>query len=437
MRNLFLMIIFVLSISAQETPDYIQSGPMLGYIEYREALIWVQTNLVGDVVIEYNAKENPDNKYYSNMVRTEKATGYTAKLLCDAVIPGRTYEYKVFVNNQEQKFDYPLEFKVPALWEYRTDPPVFKIMFGSCLFINDKPFDRPGKSYGGEYEIMKAMTEEKAEIMIWLGDNTYTREADWHSKTGMIYRYTHTRSTPELQQLLSQSINLATWDDHDFGPNNSDRSFRDKDIALNIFSTFWGNPGFGRGEKRGIYTNYVYGDIEFILLDNRYHRTPNAMKTEKRTWLGEDQMRWFKDKIVSSKAPFKIVCIGGQVLTTSESGETYSGLAPEERKEIIDHIDENGVEGVVFLTGDRHFSELSKIKTASGIEIWDYTNSPLTSGAFGGGCNENNQNRVSGTCYTDRNYGIIEVKGNKQNRQLVLKCMDKNGDEIWQKLITR
>lgn len=437
MRNLIVILIFSLAAFSQQPQDLIQSGPMLGYIEYREAMIWVQTNTPGDVVIEYFSEENPDNKYYSNMVRTEKETGYTAKLLCDAVVPGRNYQYKIYVNNQEQQFEYPLEFKVPAIWEWRTDPPTFKIMFGSCLFINDKPFDRPGAGYGGDYEILKPMTEEKSDIMIWLGDNMYTREADWYSKTGFIYRYTHTRSLPEMQQMLSQSINLATWDDHDFGPNNSNRSFRDKDIALSVFSAFWANPGFGHDGERGVFTNYVYGDVEFFLLDNRYHRSPNHVKGIEETWLGEKQKQWFKEAIASSKASFKIVCLGGQFLTSSEKGETYINLAKEERQEILDHIDANKVKGVVFLTGDRHFTELSKITTANGIDIWDYTSSPITSGAYANGCQENNSNRVEGTCFADRNYGIIEVKGNKSNRQLVLKCFDKSGEEIWQKIITR
>jgi alkaline phosphatase D len=437
MRIILAFFIFVSIAFTQASHELIQSGPMLGYIEYREAMIWVQTKGTADVVIEYNPVDKPESKYLTNMVRTEKATGFTAKLLCDAVVPGYTYDYKIYVNNQEQTFDYPLEFSIPAQWEWRTDPPVFKIMFGSCLFINDKPYDRPGKGYGGDYEIFKPMTEEKPEIMIWLGDNMYTREADWYSRTGFNYRYTHTRSLPEAQQIYSQSINLATWDDHDYGPNNSDRSFRDKDIALSVFSSFWANPSYGLYDDRGIYTRYVYGDIEFILLDNRYHRTPNKTKTEKRTWLGEKQKQWFKDVLSNSEAPYKIVCLGGQFLTTSESGETYSGLAKEERKEIIDYIDDNQIKGVVFLTGDRHFTELSKITTASGIDIWDYTSSPITSGAYSNGCEENNSNRVEGTCFTDRNYGTIEVKGNRNNRQLVLKCIDKNGDEIWQRIIKR
>lgn len=432
-----ILLILILPILSFSQEKLIQSGPMLGYIEYREALIWVQTIGVADVVIEYYDVKTPDKKYYTNMVRTEKSRAYTAKLLCDFVFPGITYNYKVFVNNQEQIFDYPLEFKIPALWEYRTDPPQFKAMFGSCLFINDKPFDRPGKGYGGEYEIMTAMTAEKADIMIWLGDNVYTREVDWWSETGFHYRYTHTRSVPELQQMLSQSINLAAWDDHDFGPNNSDRSFRNKDMALRVFSEFWTNPSFGVGDGIGAYTQYRYADVDFFILDNRYHRRPNKLKSEKGTWLGEKQLKWFKDALISSDAAYKIVCVGGQVLNSAENHETYASTAKEERQEILDLIDEAKIEGVVFLSGDRHFTELSNYKTPNGVEIWDYTSSPLTSGVYDGGCSENNQNRVDGTCVTERNYGTIEVKGNRENRQLVLKAFDSKGKEIWQKIITR
>ena len=60
--------------------------------------------------------------------------------------------------------------------------------------------------------------------MLWLGDNIYTREVDFYSLSGYQKRYTHTRNIKEMQPLLSNTHHYAIWDDHDYGPNNTDRS---------------------------------------------------------------------------------------------------------------------------------------------------------------------------------------------------------------------
>ncbi len=431
------LINFMIVMNLFSQDNLIQSGPMLGYVEYREQMIWLQTKTTGDVIIEYYKKDEPDKKYYTNIVRTDKRTAYTAKLIADYVYPGNEYLYDIYINNEKQNFEEQLSFSIPELWEYRTDPPNFTLAFGSCAFINDLPFDRPGRSYGGEYSIFEEIVKLKPEIFIWLGDNTYTREVDWYSTTGFQYRYTHSRSIPELNKLLANSINLAIWDDHDYGTNNSDRSFAHKDKALETFELFWGNPHFGLKEEQGAFCSYVYADIEFILLDNRFYRSPNNLKEDNKTILGEFQKQWLKDRLISDFRPYKIVCIGGQFLNSEQNHENYMFVAPEERQEIIDFIDEHKIKGVVFLTGDRHFTELSKIVTPNGIDVYDYTSSPLTSGPYTDACSEKNKNRVDGTCVAERNFGTIEVKGERKNRQLILKCFDTNGNLKWQQMIKR
>ena len=98
--------------------------------------------------------------------------------------------------------------------------PDFRFVIGSCAYINDPPYDRPGEPYGGEYEIFEQIAAQRPDFMIWLGDNVYLREPDWNSEAGILYRYTHTRSLPQLQKLLRICPHYAIWDDHDFGPND-------------------------------------------------------------------------------------------------------------------------------------------------------------------------------------------------------------------------
>ncbi len=89
------------------------------------------------------------------------------------------------------------------------------------------------------------MAATDAQLMLWLGDNTYLREADYTSNSGIYYRYNHTRAIPDLQQLLATKHNYAIWDDHDFGPNDGNSSYELKNTTLQAFKDYWGNKSYG------------------------------------------------------------------------------------------------------------------------------------------------------------------------------------------------
>ena len=159
-------------------------------------------------------------------------------MIADQVIPGKKYKYEVYINNYKIERNYAMEFQTQELWKWRTDPPDVKFIIGSCSYINEPEFDRPGKPYGSNFEIFNSINKKNPDFMLWLGDNTYLREPDWNSRTGFIKRYSHTRAFPELQPLLASTHHYATWDDHDYGPNNSDGSFWLKETASEIFKLF-------------------------------------------------------------------------------------------------------------------------------------------------------------------------------------------------------
>jgi alkaline phosphatase D len=428
-----LLIFSLVSLFAQQSQpkpsDLLLSGPMVGYSEMREALLWVQTNGPAQVYFEYQIKDKPESRTRTSIYLTNQKEAYTAHLIADQVQPGNTYIYKVFINGQEAKRDYPLTFKTPPLWQYRTDPPEMTIALGSCTYVNEPRYDRPGDGYGGEYEIFTAISEKKADMMLWLGDNVYFREPDFYTLTGMIHRYTHTRHIPEMQALLGSTANYAIWDDHDYGPNNSDRTYVMKNKALDVFKMFWGNPGYGV-DGVGSYTyTFQWGDAEFFLLDNRSFRSPNDKKTGEKTVLGKEQLDWLIDALVSSPARFKFVVVGGQVLNTVAKYENYAKLAPKERKYILNMIAKEEIRNVIFLTGDRHHSELS-VWEKKGIKVYDFTVSPLTSGSHDAS-DEENKTRIPGSHVGIRNFGTMEISGERLKRKLVFKLFDKEGKELY------
>jgi alkaline phosphatase D len=98
--------------------------------------------------------------------------------------------------------------------------------------------------------------------------------------------------------------------------------------------------------------------------------------TCKRQVFGEAQLEWLVDALSSSRATFKVVVAGGQVLNPVRTAETYANF-PEERQDLLRRIGEEGVQGVLFLSGDRHFSELTRLDREGTYPLYDLTVSPL------------------------------------------------------------
>lgn len=408
---------------------------MIGYADMREVLIWVQTNSANQVRVQYWETGKPESKKWTDPVFTEKMHGFTAKCIADQVQPGLTYEYAVYIGGQAVKRSYPTTFKTQPLWRWRTDPPAFSVATGSCAYINETEYDRPGKPYGSDYQIFTSIYGQHPDIMVWLGDNTYYREPDWNTRTGMLHRYTHDRATAELQPLLASTAHYAIWDDHDFGPDDSDGTWVHKDMAWEVFRDFWGNPTFGVEGQKGCTTQFQYNDIDFFLLDNRYFRTPDrCVNCPDRTLLGKTQLQWFLAALATSRAPFKLIAIGGQVVTTSSDHETAFHFFPAERDSILNFIERENIKGVVFLTGDKHFTELSAMKNKAGNWVYDLTTSPFTAGV--NPSIETNAWHVEGTRVNQHNFSVLRFSGPRTSRVLEISNYDINGKETWKKTIT-
>ncbi len=419
--------------------EALQNGPMLGYVEMKEVLVWVQTKTFAGVQVEYWEAGKPEQKWRTDLVQTYKNSAFTAKCIADQLEPGRTYEYRVEINGDSVQLPYPTTFKTQALWQWRVDPPVFTLATGSCAYINEQEYDRPGKPYGSNYQTFTQIARQKPDLMLWLGDNVYYREVDFFSRAGMQHRYTHDRAIPELQPLLASTPQYAIWDDHDFGPDNSDGTWINKETAWEVFRDFWGNPTFGVNGQKGCTTKFQFADMDFFLLDNRYFRTPDNCKTcPNRSSLGQEQMRWFLESLAASRAPFKLIAIGGQVLTSSTNDETAFHFFPAERDTILKFIERENIKGVIFLTGDRHFSELSAMKNAAGNWVYDLTASPFTSGVYADApTKEMNEFRVSGTAVGEHNFGLLRFSGPRKQREVEVKIINFEGKEMWSRVLTQ
>ena len=408
------------------------NGPMPGHVDLLEATIWMQCHGPCTARLEYWAIGKPDSVLRTDVQDSEASRAHAMDFVLDQVVPGTTYGYRPVVNGSVVDVGQPLSFSTQPLWKFRGDPPDFTLAMGSCTYINEPTYDRPGDPYGGDYQIFNSIADKKPDLMLWLGDNIYMREPDWGSRTGFLHRYTHMRSTPDMQRLLRSTQHCAIWDDHDFGPNDADGSFVHGDLAREMFDLFWPNPTCGVPGVEGITTSFSHADVDFFLMDDRTYRVPSDLVTDKPAMLGEAQIDWLIRALKYSDASFKLVAVGSQVLSTSAQYENYATFTAE-RGELLRRIEEEGIRGVVFLTGDRHFTELSLLPLKDGRTVMDLTASALTSGTYK--ATDKNELRVEGTVVEQRNFATLTFSGAKNDRTMTMRVFDANGAQLWERAV--
>lgn len=231
--------------------------------------------------------------------------------------------------------------RVGRVARFRTAPRAgvatrFQMGFGSCA--NDTNF--PVQPIFGEID------SRNLDFFIFAGDNHYgnTRNLQAHW-----WRYRNAMDMPARAAMLAHTSVLATWDDHDYCGNNTDRSCDAKETVLRAFSDYWANPSYGLPMTPGVFFKTSYGDVDFFVIDDRYYR---ENETTGDSILGSEQATWLFSALRRSTATFRVIVSGSTF--SRGAGETWWHYP--ERQRLFDVIRNDNIGGVVFLAGDIHRS---------------------------------------------------------------------------------
>jgi alkaline phosphatase D len=209
----------------------------------------------------------------------------------------------------------------------------------------------------------------------------------------------------------------------------------------------------------------VYGPkgkrVQLILLDGRYFRSPLKKGFQpgepgegKRgiylpntdpdaTFLGEAQWKWLAEQL---KVPADLRIIGSGVqVVADEHGSEMWGNFPKERQRLFQLIRDSKAKHVVFISGDRHLSEIACLPTKHhegvGYPLYDVTSSSLNapSGNMTKAgirfANEINSYRV-GLTFFDTNFGSILIDWDKPDPIVRLQVRDEKGGVVLQQQLT-
>jgi alkaline phosphatase D len=413
------------------------AGPMAGLPTHQGVTLWLQADAPAQVSVEYWPVAEPKQVRTTSPQPLKEQDQFVAQVALFGLQPGQTYQYRLRLNGKAAS-GQTYQFATQSLWQWRSDAPDFTLLAGSCNYGNDGQWDRPGKPYGDRHEaVFSAMAARKPDLTLWLGDNLYFRESEYSSPQGLAARWAQERGRPYLRDLLSTGAHLATWDDHDYGPNDSNSSYVLKGDALTLHKRFWPNPSAGLPETPGVFGTASFNDVDIFWMDNRYHRDDPRLNSPGRAMYGRAQMEWLKNALLASTAAFKVIAGGSQMLTKSPRGDSWLDY-PQEQADFLRFLAETRVSGVMFLSGDVHRSELMKLDSGGAYPLYELTCSPLTSGVYTDEKLNDRPNLVPGTLVMgQRNFCHIRFEGGRRERRVVLSVVNDQGQTQWSRTITR
>lgn len=319
------------------------AGPMVGHVSETAAHLWCRPADAGT---------------YIAVVQTERGESFRATAiataendLCvtwafDGLEPGTRYDYQILHDDGRVAAGDDDCYFVTA--PDASAPGRFCFAFGSCA--HSKPL-----------KLWRQMREHGAQGLVLLGDTPYIDSTDLN-----VLRDKHRAflQVPELAALIRSTPTWGTWDDHDFGKNDSDGTLPGKENSRRAFIEYRANAEFGH-DREGIYTKFRYGAIEVFVLDTRWFaRTePSPVDPDKPTLLGAHQWAWLQQSLKESTAPFKIIACG-MIWDDKENTESDDwGTYTHERTALFDFLGANDISGVVLIGGDIHCSRLLQYKT--------------------------------------------------------------------------
>ena len=378
--NLRVYLIFILSMAStrlEAAPALIQAGPMVGHVGDSEARVWLRIK-AGSVISA--TLQQAGNTFLPSRIESLESGFHLVRFA--TLLPGKACEVDLNVSRDGDRESVKTTF--------RTAPKPstvgrVEVAFGSCSKVS-------------QYKtapIFKAVAAQQPDMMIFAGDNSYFivgdgsdkhfntsgPVGDWLFPEGMVNRHLITRVNPDLQDMLRSVPCYGIWDDHDYGPNNADRTFALREEATKAFIQMWANPAYGTAETPGTFSAFRHGPLEVFLLDDRYYKySPQEhddVTPETGSIWGAEQLAWLLQGLKDSTAPVKLIANGTQVISQSEGGEGHYREARGELDTLLAYLSEHKIGGVVFLTGDRHFSEAMQQALPSGPLVVECTSSPL------------------------------------------------------------
>lgn len=315
----------------------------------------------------------------------------------------------------------PMTVQALADWQPLPTGEMDRIAFGSCA-----------KQWEPQ-PIWSDVSAADPDLFLFIGDTIY---GDWHGEKPFTPTAESLRADwaklgaqPAFRAFRRQVPVLATWDNHDYGSHNGGAEFPLKEMARTEFLDFFGEPRESeRRSSPAIQTARILGPkgrrVQIILLDTKWFRSdfekdPRTAEERKAigkvgkyvaneapgaTVLGEAQWHWLAEQL-RRPAGVRLVVSSTQIVPDQKGMDEW-GVFPRERERLFRLIEQTGARGVVLLSGNVHFAELSAWKDGP-YPLHDLTASGMThvNPAYAAA---ENRYRSAGP-FVEHNFGLVVI----------------------------
>ena len=144
---------------------------------------------------------------------------------------------------------------------------------------------------------------------------------------------------------------------------------------------------------------------------------------------GRKQLDWLFAALKNSKATFKIVVSNSPILNPVENDENFAKYSGE-RKELLDFIVKNKIGGLLFVSANKSYAELTKMVRAGAHEVYEVCAGPVTDRPAKS-ASEINFFRVPGSTTLERSFALISVSGPENDRVLEVQFLNADAKPLF------
>ena len=398
----------------------VQSGEAVG----GSANLWTRADRAGRMLVEISSR--PDFRHAVRLrgpVLTAD-TDYTGRLRVRDLPAGRRIYYRIKVEGEHGRTSAPVNgsLTIPG----RRD---------GIRFVWTA--DVAGQGWGinpdiGGMRIFEAMRQIQPDFYLCSGDTVYSDGPLLATVTLPDGRIWHNLTTPEkskvaetlaefrgqfaynmldgnLRAFLAEVPQINQWDDHEVHNNwypgqiLEDARYTEKRVDVLAARAKQAFHEWLPVRPDPIYRGFRYGPLlDLIKLDMRTYKDPNDANVyadPQRGLLGAEQRAWLIDRLIRSRATWKVVANDlplGLVVpdgpTAQEAvaqGDPGAPLGRElEFAEVLQTAHRHGVTGIVFLTADVHYTAAHHYDPARAAigdftPFWEFVSGPANAGGFG------------------------------------------------------
>ena len=341
-------------------------GPFIGHATPTSVLVWASSAEPG----EYNlvARAAGNGQPVTAKARSTPERDGCVQWRLDGLRPGTRYHYQIEFDGKKLVHGGDFSFAT----EGTERSAAVRLAFGSCAREDE-----------GSSAVWRQMSAVDPHAVVLLGDTPYIDSTDLAVQRR---RYAEFAAVPDFQRLLRNRSLYATWDDHDFGRNDTDGNVKGKENSRRAFAEYHANASYGDG-RAGIYTKFRRGGVEVFLLDTRFFAAtePSPFDEDRPSLLGKQQWQWLRRELKASIAPFKVLACGMIWNGAVRPGKRdHWATYPHERQALFDYIGQEKITGVILVGGDVHRTRVLRHHTSgsAGYRIPELITSPVHDGVI-------------------------------------------------------